>query len=376
MTPRLARRSRRERCSYPRSNNISVFPAELNAKEELFSFVKSALRRQNPRTLAERVERLAIGPALVQASSTAAVRCDRRRSPVRGHSRVRLEALMPTTKTATTKKAAAKKPSMKPTTKTVTKKAATTKKPAAKKAATTKAATNVVQRRAVSAPPASVATTTAPRGPWTAIRDRRIGGGSAFGFYRHGCFVLAGSRALWGRPGKNRVGWLSLDNGAFDELFVCDTYANWVGTDGAVAIGTSKSQFVVLDPGKGKKPLRFPGAYDYCRQVVVTPTHVLTLQSHATKKQQLHVLNRDTFRLEKVSGDDSASTVANGSAAEISASGHAAFYLADKNCIHVWAPPYTKPTSLPLPDISGTDPMGRGGVRALGYPAMVVAWLC
>jgi hypothetical protein len=46
------------------------------------------------------------------------------------------------------------------------------------------------------------------------------------------------------------------------------------------------------------------------------------------------------------------------------------------NCIHVWAPPYTKPTALPLPDISGTDPMGRGGVRALGYPAMVVAWLC
>ena len=79
-------------------------------------------------------------------------------------------------------------------------------------------------------------------------------------FSREGCFALAGSRALWGRPGANRVGWLSLDDGSFQELFACDTYANWVGTDGSVAIGTMKSQFVVLDPKKGKKPARYPGA--------------------------------------------------------------------------------------------------------------------
>lgn len=208
--------------------------------------------------------------------------------------------------------------------------------------------------------------TSAPREPYTAIRDRRIGTSTSFGFYRHGCFVLAGNRALWGRPGKHRVGWLSLDDGTFDELFVCDAYANWVGTDGVMAIGTSKSQFVVLDPAKGKKPLRYPGANDYCRQVVVTASHVLTLQTHAKKKQDLHIFNRETFKLEKVSGDSSAYATADGSASEISLSGHAAFYLGDKKCINVWAPPYDKPTTLAAPTVSGTDPMGRGGVRALG----------
>ncbi len=275
----------------------------------------------------------------------------------------------------TAKKPAVKKTAKKKTTAATTRAATKAKAPATRAAAKAKApATRAAAKakapattRAAQAP-ATTAAAPAARGPFTGLRDRRFGPAkTGLGmFSREGCFALAGSRALWGRPGANRVGWLSLDDGSFQELFACDTYANWVGTDGSVAIGTMKSQFVVLDPKKGKKPARYPGADEYCRQVVVTPTQVLTLQTHATKPQSLHVWNRESFKLEKVSGHGSGRFSSDGNDSEIAPSGHAAFFVHGDNSVAVWAPPYTKAVTVALPKMKAADPMGRDGARALG----------
>lgn len=170
------------------------------------------------------------------------------------------------------------------------------------------------------------------------------------GFSREGVFALGVGRALWARPGHKRVGWLDFATGAFDELFACDPYVEAVATDGKVAIGMMKSQFVVVDPAEGKKPRRFPAKTVSCRRMALTPDHLLTFQPN--KKGLLHVWNRKTFKLEKVGGRDSlklGGLFGRTWGDALSPSGHAAFYVDKKPSVEVWGPPWSRPSTFPMP---------------------------
>lgn len=217
-------------------------------------------------------------------------------------------------------------------------------------------------RRATSTDKPAQAPTVAPvTGPVVALSDRRFGPPDS-GFYRYGNVATGGGRAVWSNVGENRVGWLSLTDGAFTELFAFDSYATALATDGSAVVGIKKGEFVVLDPSVGKKPVRVPGAQEFCQQIVITAGHIVALQF--VDDGCLFIYDRATGTSTVKVKSASLKTMCDSLGSELAPTGHAA--LLGDDAVQVLAPPWTKAQKWALPTLTGTDPMGRKGARALG----------
>lgn len=190
-------------------------------------------------------------------------------------------------------------------------------------------------------------------GPVVAMADRQFGPAGS-GFYRHGAVALGGGRAVWSNVGSKRVGWLSLSDGAFTELFPFESYATAVGTNGAAVVGIKGGDFVVLDPAVGKKPVRVPGAQEHCQQIAITAGHLVAVQHGEAGCVFIHDCSSGTSTLQCPSG----------SFVQLAPTGHAAMIADD--AVVVLPPPWTTTHTWPLPPLTGVDPLQRDGARALG----------
>jgi len=95
---------------------------------------------------------------------------------------------------------------------------------------------------------------------------------------------------------------------------------------------------------------------------------MLTIQDHDTKKGSLHIWRRASGKLESVTGCslERLHSTSDAWGVDVSASGHAVFFVEKTNSIEAWSPSWKKARVIQLPKLEVADPIGRTGPFAIG----------
>ncbi|MDP2345814.1 MAG: hypothetical protein Q8O67_33045 [Deltaproteobacteria bacterium] len=154
------------------------------------------------------------------------------------------------------------------------------------------------------------------------------------------------------------MGWLSLDDGSWSD-FWSRKYTRCIGVDGDLLVGTmktgSKLEFVVVDPARGKKPVRYPSFAEDLADIAFSPSLVLTVQpDRKTSVPMVHLWDRASFKLSKVVPSCAAWRAAVSSSS-------AAVVVGDSGVVELWSDPWERAR------VVDTGFAGYQPVKALGF---------